>query len=247
MERVKTFVNGGREYPADLNSIQDRAAEMLEDTLSAIPSSHFAGRFYRTTDTNQVFLDNGTEWGLIGQLNVKLSAVGLIAKPNEMVVITGSGETCRLPAASAANTTVGFFALGGELIVKTTGGEHINGDFLAETATSCKLTKFQHILVQYDGVQWLIVAGEPKREQLYSNYVSHTQVEMAAGVEISPTRPAFVSIAPNGSGSSGITITVGGREAALSTEKALISSNVWVNPGQKILTGCACLLSTVLL
>lgn len=62
MERVKTFVNGGRFYPADINSIQDRAAEMLEGTAAAIPSSHYAGRYYRATDTGDLYLDNGTTW-----------------------------------------------------------------------------------------------------------------------------------------------------------------------------------------
>lgn len=62
MERTKTFVNGGRVYPADINAIEDRAAEMLEGTAAAIPSSHYAGRYYRAIDTGDLYLDNGTTW-----------------------------------------------------------------------------------------------------------------------------------------------------------------------------------------
>jgi hypothetical protein len=62
MERTKTFVNGGRVYPADLNAIEDRAAEMLEGTFAAIPGSHFAGRYYRATDTKKLYIDDGTTW-----------------------------------------------------------------------------------------------------------------------------------------------------------------------------------------
>jgi hypothetical protein len=62
MERTKTFVNGGRLYPADINVIEDRAAEMLEGTFAAIPSSHFAGRYYRATDTKKLYVDDGIIW-----------------------------------------------------------------------------------------------------------------------------------------------------------------------------------------
>lgn len=80
MERIKTFVNGGRFYPADINAIQDRAAEMLEGTAAAIPSSHFAGRFYRTTDTNQLFLDSGMAWNAVGNQGYQdLLQAGVIA------------------------------------------------------------------------------------------------------------------------------------------------------------------------
>lgn len=62
MERTKTFIPGGRLYPVDINAIEDRAAEMLEGLAAAIPSSHYAGRYYRATDTNELWIDNGTSW-----------------------------------------------------------------------------------------------------------------------------------------------------------------------------------------
>jgi hypothetical protein len=129
---------------------------------------------------------------LLGEkfLRVKTSATEITAKAGELVEMTAAG-TVNLPKAAAANTTIGVFALGGEVTAKTTSAEHINGDFLAETATSCKLTKFQHVVVQYDGTRWMIVAGEPKREQTYSALTERTnEVEY----EPSPTRLTWVEV-----------------------------------------------------
>jgi hypothetical protein len=195
MERVKTFVNGGREYPADLNAIQDRAAEMLEGTEAELPGSHFAGRFFRANDTGKLFLDNGTIWESLSLL-VKTHSTETTAKGGELVEMTAAG-TVNLPKAAAANTTIGVFALGGEVTVKTTSAEHINGDFLAEAATSCKLTKFQHVVVQYDGTRWLIVAGQPANENASAAQVSRAEKTLFEPSATRPTEVAFTIAAPN--------------------------------------------------
>jgi hypothetical protein len=96
VERTKTFVNGGRVYPADINAIEDRAAEMLEGTAAAIPSSHYAGRFYRATDTGQLWLDNGTSWILQNSSAKSIIAteqertntsLGLLTTPDEVTIV----------------------------------------------------------------------------------------------------------------------------------------------------------------
>lgn len=123
-------------------------------------------------------------------LVVKTSAVEITAKAGELVEMT-LPSTVNLPKAAAANTTIGVFAAASPIVVKTTSGEHIWGDFLGEVATSCKLLLFQHIIVQYDGTRWLIVAGQPTNENVYG-----AQTSRAFGTEYEPSanRPTFVTV-----------------------------------------------------
>lgn len=96
--------------------------------------------------------------------------------------------TVTLPTVlGARGAVVGVFCGGAATAttVKTNGG-YIYGDFVS-AASEVKLTQYQHVLLQSDGSNWLIIAGEPKREQAYVA----TEAEEA---EPSATRPAFVSL-----------------------------------------------------
>ncbi len=69
------------------------------------------------------------------------------------------------------------------------GAALIYGDFITG-ATPITLVGYQHVLLEADGTNWHIIAGEPKREQAYAAWTSYAGTE----VEPSSTRPAFVTV-----------------------------------------------------
>lgn len=193
MERTKTFVNGGRVYPADLNAIEDRAAEMLEGTLASIPSSHYAGRLYRTTDTSTLFVDNGTGWDAVPSLPFVIQSISATAENGEFF-FANAGLTATLPAAissSFGNQLIGIYngSSSGEVIVKAAGTDTISGDFFE--GKEAKLLKNQHVILQTQAKTWRIIAGEPQREQVYSVLTSRAN---ETEFEPSSTRTTVVSL-----------------------------------------------------
>jgi hypothetical protein len=134
-----------------------------------------------------------------------------------------NGKTLTLPAATL-NRIVGVFALEAEAKVKTAAGV-IKGDFFS--GGTAVLTENQHLLLIADGTNWMIVAGEPKREQTYTANKVFSKAECEAGVEVSATRPAHVQLENIGSAS---TLNVGGASMALI--QASETRTVYLNPGQ---------------
>lgn len=126
-------------------------------------------------------------------------------KTGELALQGKSGETFTLPAAGTANQLIGIAntTSSGNCKVTTSGGATIYGDFVINQAT-ITLVGYQHVTLQSDGTNWLIVAGEPKREQVYSTK-SYTQAEWAAGIVFSTARP--VQVIP---GASVAVVSIGG-------------------------------------
>lgn len=167
----------------------------------------------------------------------------------ELAVMEGNGTTYKLPTPTA-NTTVAVFCGTQPTSIKVqASGTKIYGDFITgiETIT---LAQLQHVTLIANGTVWLIVAGEPKREQLYSGFTAHTKVELEAGVEISASRPAMVSVRVEGAWAGAESISVGGKAAAI-VAKAEAGSNlstatVYVPPGQKVTVLRAAEISAIL-
>ncbi|MHB8235430.1 MAG: hypothetical protein ACYDHT_12340 [Solirubrobacteraceae bacterium] len=97
------------------------------------------------------------------------------------------------------------------------------GDFV-KNASTLTLNEFQHVTIQSDGSNYIITAGEPKREQAYETK-TFTKAEYEAGVVLSATRPVFVNqkVLTGGGGTPGNPQTIGGVEAT--------HANTWVPPG----------------
>jgi hypothetical protein len=110
------------------------------------------------------------------------------AASGELVKATAS-ITVTLPAV-ATNTTVAVLANGHEVDVSA-GSTLIYGDFITGT-TAIALVGYQHIVLQSDGTNWFIMAGEPKREQAYTKVSLHA-AEAETGEIPSTTRPALVT------------------------------------------------------
>lgn len=121
------------------------------------------------------------------------------AKAGELF-LAGKALTCTLPK-PAVNDNVcvyNFTNPASKELVKVkvaAGAGEIGGDFLSVGTKEIVLAAGQHVtLFGLEPEQgWLIVAGEPRKEQKYEIKV-RTKVEMEAGVEISSNRPAFVSL-----------------------------------------------------
>jgi hypothetical protein len=163
-------------------------------------------------------------------------------KSGELALQQKSGSTFTLPSAATVNQIIAVYCSASCTSVKvsTVSGQKIYGDFITgvETVT---LLPLQHVLLQSDGTEWLIIAGEPRQEEVYSNQ-SYGKAEAEAGVEASASRPAFVNlvvvsavnaaveaeIEVNGSRAGEVQQSAGGGVSVSRTP-----CPVWVNPGQK--------------
>jgi hypothetical protein len=150
------------------------------------------------------------------------------------------GELCKttvtaagtLPAV-AKNAIVGFVCTANETTITTASGL-IYGDFVTGAA-SIKLAANQHVILQSDGTNWFIIAGEPKREQAYTNAES-----LVAGTEYEPsaTRPVFVVVRAHASIEAEAVVTVGGQFVGIyqnhsATQTVAVSFPFICLPGEK--------------
>lgn len=153
--------------------------------------------------TNNIGAETVTEAMLVSAAKTLLNAkaLGLTLKVYSTSQTAVSGEllnmskttTVTLPTA-ALNRVVGVFAgiaSGEEVKVKTNGGL-IYGDFVVGSAEVVLLAQ-QHVLLQNNGTDWVIVSGESKRTQTYSAQVVAGKATAEAGIEPSATRPALVT------------------------------------------------------
>jgi len=123
-------------------------------------------------------------------LTYKVRAASYNAVSGEMAQFNKNGATATLPSAATANQIIGVEGAATEVKVATSGGAVIEGDFIIAQAT-ITLTVRQHVILQSDGTNWNIIAGEPKRAQTYGAS-ARTKAEAEAGVEPSVSRLALV-------------------------------------------------------
>jgi hypothetical protein len=135
--------------------------------------------------------------------NLVAHATSATAKVGELLKMTATA-TVTLPAASV-NAIVGVICASGETTIKMTGAK-IFGDFITG-AESIKLLLNQHVILQSDGTNWYIIAGEPKRQNVYEAGITVTaEVEH----EVSSTRDGLVTLSLAWEGKTNIEILVGG-------------------------------------
>ncbi len=146
------------------------------------------------------------------------------------------GATLNLPAPTEGRM-VGAFAIGG-CKVKAEGAAKIFGDFTTGIAEVALATN-QHVTVFANGTNWLIIAGEPKREQIYVSK-SWSKAEAETGVTPSVTRPAFVTLTVISEVEKAVNaqLKVGGvtagevAAASITGAASKTSLGLWVNPNQ---------------
>jgi hypothetical protein len=161
------------------------------------------------------------------RLTLVAHGAGVKAKPGELLEMTATA-TVKTPL-QAANAIFGVICAGGETTIKTEGGG-IRGDFVGAAPTeTIKLTLYQHVILQSDGENWYIIAGEPKREQTYV-LVTPSKAEWEAGVVINTTRPVLATIYSLAEFSN---VSVGGKTIAPFVAKRS-ELTVQVNPGQAL-------------
>ena len=224
--------------------------------LTETESSKVAGNVITTDNTGRWTQGEGASpayaqyWIPEGTYDVLISGTGLTSVYITRELVSGSGAAAGMRIVGHGSNTA---ALSGELVeatgaitvtsptaeagaifgvlannhavtVKPATGK-IYGDFI-EAASEIKLVGYQHVILQSDGTNWFIVAGEPKREQKYVTKI-FTKAEAEAGVEPSATRMAFVILAPTSESE----IFVGGELITLNSGK--IPWPLLVPPGQK--------------
>ena len=176
-------------YPSPVGKVKLGAADFQE--LAERLTTIFAMRFVTFTEQTTSFTASSGE-----------------------LIRCGGNITVTLPSVPEANAMIGVVAYNHSVEV-TAGSNKIYGDFV-EGATKVKLVGYQHLLLQSDGTNWFIVAGEPKREQGYTTH-TYSKAEAEAGVEPSATRPSIVNVGIAGSTTKSYleaALAVGGVEVA---------------------------------
>jgi hypothetical protein len=155
------------------------------------------------------------------------------ARWGEAALVFPTAGVCTLPAPAQGLLEIWNIS-GGEETIKSPGAGVIYGDFV-QGPSEFKIAKFQHVQIRSDGTNYYIVAGEPKREELYGAKVLKTE-----GVEYEPnaTRPSLIiaMIEANVAENTTATITVGGKtiiEVTLGTAQLTLPATFIVPPGQK--------------
>lgn len=142
--------------------------------------------------------------GTIFGLAHKASAISASVANGELLEMTGTTTTATLPTATKGRVC-GVYAAAAGIKIKTAAGV-IAGDFITGQAT-IQLELNQHVVLEAEGTNWRIIAGEPKREQTYSAEASATsEIEN----ETSATRPALVVGRTFGSSTAQGEVFVGG-------------------------------------
>lgn len=103
-------------------------------------------------------------------LSIVTHAAAYTAVSGELGVQEKAGETTTLPAATTKDRIVGVWCKATSCKITTSGGAFIIGDFITAASKTATITLLegQHVILQSAGTNWLIVAGESKREQPYS-------------------------------------------------------------------------------
>lgn len=163
-------------------------------------------------------------------LTVKSYAGSATLKSGELAVQGKTGETFTLPLATTANQIIGVFCGAvASTKVTTSGGAIIVGDFV--NGATITLATFQHVILVSEGANWIIIAGEAKREQTYAEK-NYSQAEAEAGIEFSATRPALVSV--HMEAEPGLRVVTVGGETAAAMQRAFQSVTVEVPAGVKL-------------
>ena len=129
--------------------------------------------------------------------------IGLtVEKKNESFVAEGekfyaeekNGATVTTPAA-VISKMFGVYCYAASCKIKAATGVFF-GDFITTNPTELTLTEKQHVILQCDGTNWGIIAGEPKNEAKWTGGT-------AASGTPSATRPALVAVSSVGAKGTG--------------------------------------------
>ncbi len=149
-----------------------------------------------------------------------------------------NATTLTLPAATSGRQVGVICKNAIEKVEMKATGVKIFGDFLAAAGVeTIILRENQHVIVEADGTNWWIIAGEPARTQLFAT-TTLTTAEAEGGANPSKVRPALVNVVAVGkvntaiSGSWKVGASVAGEfsSAAIAGAATKASTSLWVNP-----------------
>ncbi len=130
-------------------------------------------------------------------LELKKQSGSATGESGTIYLMETNAATLTLTATATANKQVGIICKTAvaSVTLKAGAGAKIFGDFLAAAGVaSCVIAENQHVIVEADGTNWWIIAGEPKREQTYTALTEHIILSTAEfGEEPSSVRPSSVT------------------------------------------------------
>lgn len=193
------------------------------------------------------------ETALAEKIGAKLSGytykgtnVSVEAAAGELVVGGTTGITITLPAPTASRA-ISVGCSGGATSIKVTASSgKIYGLFVGGE-TTVTLATYQSITVEADGANWLIIGGEPQREQVYSSPLVIKTIK--AGEEailgsVTAIRPVFLTgYIDCKESSTEVNVTVGGvlatkAESGASAGKIIVPLGLLAFPGQFVKAKC---------
>jgi hypothetical protein len=227
-------------FSALAEDVDKKMASWWEGTHAARPAAGQANRLYKETDTNIIFHDTGSAWEPVMPFVAVRSVNGATAAVSGDLIYHNAAGEITLPSAATPNQSVVVFAGAGVVsTITTTGAQKIYGDFV-NGATTIHLAEYQHVwLVSWSSL-WIIVAGEPKREQKYGAWAKVAEKVTSYGVTPSTTRDAEVmlELEMGEVGEAAPTVSVGGvimaKPAIKSSTVVPFASVIRVPTGQEL-------------
>ncbi|HXJ92632.1 MAG TPA: hypothetical protein VMT20_07090 [Terriglobia bacterium] len=219
IKKVEEFLNSNKLDGATNIKSESIKESNLETTLQEAINKAFAGLTFE-------------------QKNASFTAVS--GKLYEQIK---NSSTVTLPAPTA-NRYIGIFVGSGTtgVKVKCESGK-LYGDAVVG-ATEVALAGNQHLLVEANGTNWLILAGEVMSEAKYVAIKTLTKVEAEAEVEVSASRPAQVQLIPK---ENSCAVEVSGISLGTFTGNSATQLTFRLNPGQKFKANKECFYSYILL
>jgi hypothetical protein len=150
-------------------------------------------------------------------LELKKQAGSATGESGILYLMETNAATLTLTATATASKQVGIICNNGIESVKLKAGvgAKIFGDFVLSTgAGEVTVRENQHLIVEADGTNWRIIAGEPTNTNEYTTLESLAQATVEAGVTPSKTRPTLVTLSIQLQENHGIEIKVAGKAVA---------------------------------
>jgi hypothetical protein len=173
----------------------------------------------------------------VSGLTVKESKISMTAASGELVLMVTTGTVVTLPAPNVNRVVAVFAGTGATITVKAVGASII-GDF--ENAVAITLRSQQHVTLQAEGNNWLIIAGEPELEGIYAPVSKvATAVKTYESGEYSTSRNTLVNVKVVGVGTENFPVVeVGGVNISGTLSMSVAGSeanlSVIVPPGKKL-------------
>lgn len=213
------WLNGA---PSSLATKAKMEEEIYEGVAAVPQSSAVLARVLvpkNATSSSEYYIEDNRSFSDRFPLTMKERSGNVNVKLGEFALLSQENKVARIPVGLPINSVVGVYnGSGGTIELNTGGVVQFYGDFITG-GTTLKLASGQHVILhRQSNAYWFIIAGEPKREQLYKQIKVGagfiiSKAEMEAGFAIPSTRPCLATIQATERAGTAAEFTVGGKSA----------------------------------